>query len=186
MNCSPHQSDDDRIIVVIDKYQVIVPAPKAADEAPPQSWREVAVRMNKYLMRVAVGVPRLVAFVLEGAANLISGLARVPDAVTKHIEGAHVEADIAEASKQQLVEQQSQLLVTSSLPNDARPDDEAKAALERVLQILAKYRAMGVDAYVTFAENGAPVIVCGAPSGSAEQIRRLITEELKNPKPIPD
>lgn len=88
---------------VLDVFKVLkVPAhrPVPLSEPEPESWSEVLKRLNKLLMRLTLGIPRLGTDILEAASSCLRGL--VPDQTAQKIEKAHQKADYQESNAQEL------------------------------------------------------------------------------------
>lgn len=155
MNAPP--PDDDRpkkTPLQVDLYGLkgkVTPRPD--DEPPPQSWREVARRVNYHLMRFCADTPGLLADVAAGLRAVVRGIARLPGAISERIGRAHDRVD--RVLERAPVVQQVAAAPVAALPPapvTAEPiDDDPLDDLRREVDEL---RAAGV-----------PVSLCRLPGG---------------------
>ncbi len=91
---------EDRIPISVESHGVKVSITPDSTGKPPESWGDVAARLNRLLMRITLSVPAFVADTFEGAAALVRGLTGTPDAFNERLRNARSVSDRREAEKQ--------------------------------------------------------------------------------------
>jgi hypothetical protein len=98
------QSEVDVAGVQIDVYGIKVGlTPRPVKESKPESWAEVARRVNAHLMALAAGLIGLLDDTVSAARNLVGGVGHIPDAIARRVEKAHNESDSREELEQKKV-----------------------------------------------------------------------------------
>ena len=145
-------TDDERAAVVVDRYRVVVSVrPADSHEPAPDSWRDVARQMNAHLMRVAVGITRLAAELLESSSRLVRGIGGLPSSVSKRLEQAHASAERTEADAQ---------AHAAAAPSSLADSD---VAIKEIAALLNRYRVLGNIAQINHDKDGQPMIVILRP-----------------------
>src|SRR5688572_31408812 len=80
----------------------------------PRDWKEVWGRVHKSLMEIVTGSFDLVSALLTTSSSFVKGVGRLPEALTKRIEGAHAHAISEEQKAQKLLESRHRAQLTES------------------------------------------------------------------------
>lgn len=91
--------DDDgkQPVIQLDYYGVRLKARPTPDRLPdPETWQDVARRVNHELMSFVAGVFRFLSQTVKAATSVVTGLGDLPRAVSYRISEAHTSADALE------------------------------------------------------------------------------------------
>lgn len=118
--------------------------PSPDSESPPQTWREVAGRVNRSLMNFVTRVLELPEVVLEVAHSIVRGVGRLPPKRERQINLAHDRADKTLAHDQ------------GEKPTEAEAWDELE-------MVIVKLNAKGVQVFVQELSTGEVTAIAVRP-----------------------
>jgi hypothetical protein len=156
-----HEDSDDAPIQV-DLYGLRTSISPRPEQTPdPDSWREVARRLNRELMSITTNSFALLSQTLKSAISLVRGVGNLPSAVNTRITRAHETADLAELA-------------------NSRPAPSIRsttAAREHLQAVVRKLESRGLQ--VTIVEREQRLVITVLPSLPADEIQRIAATALR-------
>ena len=117
------KEEEDLPTIAIDIYGIKVKKSIGGDTEDPNTWRDVWLRVQRHMRRIAVSVPGTVADVLDA----VRSIAQMPVEAARNVQRARMRAEMAENQKQAVA------LEPAGLPARIGPSDEgAPVALGKV------------------------------------------------------
>lgn len=142
--------------------------PSPAGEKPPTSWKQVAGRVNRRLMAIAVGLFGAAQDLVDGTRAVIRGAAKIPPESAAKVKRARSKADHREGVRQGQVESGTLPPMLPSAPQDILED------------LLLRKRAEGHEASIVDLGSGRIAIVfvkAGDGRAALEHARKTLPEE---------
>ncbi|MFT3684394.1 MAG: AsnC family protein [Phycisphaerales bacterium] len=146
----------------------------------PKNWAEVGKSFNQSLMRIAAGLPGVVAEALDGAIRLCKGVASLPESIAERIRSAHLAVDRRETKRvEHSNSQTSGVSHASPIQRFVNAKEAEQALLDKIMQLQAR----GIPVQLQQRSDGVWVIVVVRPelTSTAHELGKEAIDEHQNP-----
>lgn len=137
--------------------------PRPGEDNDPQSWTEVARRINKLLMSLCTNIFGVLTDSCKAARSLLRGLGALPGAIAERVGRAHAQADRDEEIRQ-----------LDSWDVEPQTPEEVLDAMEAIIM---KLQAKGIAVALQPMPNGGWQIVAVRPE--LEDVARIAAERAR-------